>query len=159
MATATPTVGRMKHRMGFNRGDDPCHRRRLSSRVLVLSRTLQQSYARRMPDLSTSQSTSCLMHACRVPASQIVRSPESGCRCQTYTEVDPLRRLAGLAFCDAALAFKATFARKRNGKPAAAGGFMENDVHASQHHVPLLTMELGDDFHSTARSRCLRLAH
>ena len=49
-------------------------------------------------------------------------------------------------FYDAALAFKATFPRKRNGKPAAAGGFMENDVHASQHHVPLLTLELGDNF-------------
>lgn len=49
-------------------------------------------------------------------------------------------------FYDAALAFKATFPRKRNGKPAAAGGFMENDVHASQHHVPLLTLKLGDDF-------------
>ena len=49
-------------------------------------------------------------------------------------------------FYDAALAFKATFARKRSGRLAAAGGFMENDVHASQHHAPLLTMELGDDF-------------
>jgi hypothetical protein len=49
-------------------------------------------------------------------------------------------------FYDAALAFKATFPRKRNGKPAPAGGFMENDVHTSQQHVPLLTLPLGEDF-------------
>ena len=58
----------------------------------------------------------------------------------------PIEDITWSGFYDAALAFKATFPRKRNGKVTAAGGFMENDVHASQHHVELLTLKLGDDF-------------
>ena len=58
----------------------------------------------------------------------------------------PVSEIIWSGFYDAALAFKATFPRKRNGKIVAAGGFMENDVHASQHHVELLTLELGEPF-------------
>ncbi|CAI7657409.1 unnamed protein product [Penicillium pancosmium] len=45
-------------------------------------------------------------------------------------------------FFDQALAFKATIPRCRNGKPNASGGFMENDVHGSQNHLPLFNLTL-----------------
>jgi len=38
---------------------------------------------------------------------------------------------------DQARAFKATIPRKRFARPAASGGFMENDVHGSQQYIPL----------------------
>lgn len=47
-----------------------------------------------------------------------------------------------LGFFEPALAFKVTIPRVRRGKKAAAGGFMENDVHGSQQHLGLATLEL-----------------
>lgn len=49
-------------------------------------------------------------------------------------------------YYDVALAFKATIPRKRNGIFTSAGGFMENDVHGSQHHTELLMLDLGSEF-------------
>lgn len=48
-------------------------------------------------------------------------------------------------FFDPALAFKATIPRRRrrHGKPQSSGGFMEDDVHGSQHHLPLMNLSLG----------------
>lgn len=48
-------------------------------------------------------------------------------------------------FFDAALAFKATIPRKRNGKGVASGGYMENDVHGSQQYVRLMHLPLSGD--------------
>lgn len=45
-------------------------------------------------------------------------------------------------FFDQALGFKATIPRVRNGKPIASGGFMEDDVHGSQKHLPLMDLPL-----------------
>lgn len=47
-------------------------------------------------------------------------------------------------FFDPALAFKATIPRRRRGheKPQPSGGFMENDVHGSQNHLPLMNLSL-----------------
>jgi hypothetical protein len=45
-------------------------------------------------------------------------------------------------FFDQALAYKATIPRLRNGKPTAAGGYMENDVHGSQMYLGLMDVEL-----------------
>lgn len=45
-------------------------------------------------------------------------------------------------FFDQALGFKATIPRKRNGRNAAAGGFMEDDIHASTQHMPLMLLPL-----------------
>lgn len=45
-------------------------------------------------------------------------------------------------FFDAAMAFKATIPRQRNGKAASSGGFGEDDVHGSQQYVPLAMMAL-----------------
>lgn len=45
-------------------------------------------------------------------------------------------------FFDGALAFKATLPRRRNGQPKSAGGYLENDVHGSQKHLPLLTLHV-----------------
>lgn len=45
-------------------------------------------------------------------------------------------------FFDPALAFKATIPRRRGSKLQPSGGFMENDVHGSQNHLPLLTLSL-----------------
>ncbi|KAK2756755.1 hypothetical protein FQN54_005201 [Arachnomyces sp. PD_36] len=45
-------------------------------------------------------------------------------------------------FFDQAKAFKATIPRRRGGKNASAGGFMENDVHGSQQYLPLMKMPL-----------------
>jgi hypothetical protein len=47
-------------------------------------------------------------------------------------------------FFDQALAFKATLPRRRGGKLACSGGFMENDVHGSQQYVPLMGLELSE---------------
>jgi hypothetical protein len=47
-----------------------------------------------------------------------------------------------LGFMDAALAFKVTIPRIRGGKRAAAGSFMENDVHGSQQHLGLANLKL-----------------
>lgn len=49
-------------------------------------------------------------------------------------------------FFDQALAFKATFPRLRRGNTAPNGGFMEDDVHASQKHVGLLNTKLAKSF-------------
>ena len=49
-------------------------------------------------------------------------------------------------FFDQALAFKATIPRLQRGKPAANGGFMENDVHGSQKYIGLLTLPLPEEF-------------
>ncbi|UNI24643.1 hypothetical protein JDV02_010376 [Purpureocillium takamizusanense] len=45
-------------------------------------------------------------------------------------------------FFDVAMAFKATLPRLRNGKPAASGGFMEDDVHGSQKYIKLIGIPL-----------------
>lgn len=45
-------------------------------------------------------------------------------------------------FFDPALAFKVTIPRKRGGMRAAAGSFMENDVHGSQQHVGFANIKL-----------------
>ena len=56
----------------------------------------------------------------------------------------PVSEVIWAGFYDAALALQGyVSSRKRNGKMVAAGGFMENDVHASQHHVELLTLGVG----------------
>ncbi|KAK4895931.1 hypothetical protein LTR27_006102 [Elasticomyces elasticus] len=47
-------------------------------------------------------------------------------------------------FFEQALAYKVTIPRLRYGKPVAAGGFMEDDVHGSQMYRPLLDMSLPD---------------
>ncbi|KAK4961535.1 hypothetical protein LTR10_002025 [Elasticomyces elasticus] len=47
-------------------------------------------------------------------------------------------------FFEQALAYKVTIPRLRYGKLAAAGGFMEDDVHGSQMYRPLLDMSLPD---------------
>ncbi|TEA18741.1 hypothetical protein C8034_v011959 [Colletotrichum sidae] len=49
-------------------------------------------------------------------------------------------------FFDPALAFKVTIPRFRGGKRAAAGSFMENDIHGSQQHLGLALLKLPDDF-------------
>ncbi|KAJ5315141.1 hypothetical protein N7476_005448 [Penicillium atrosanguineum] len=46
-------------------------------------------------------------------------------------------------FFDPALAFKATIPRRRHGQPQSSGGFMENDVHGSQNHLPLMNLSIG----------------
>ena len=48
-------------------------------------------------------------------------------------------------FFDQAQAFKATFPRKRNGKLAASGGYMENDMHGSQQYMDLMELPLGEE--------------
>ncbi|KAI1803934.1 hypothetical protein F4811DRAFT_522259 [Daldinia bambusicola] len=45
-------------------------------------------------------------------------------------------------FFDPAQAFKATIPRIRAGKRMPGGGFMENDVHGSQQHLPLVNLKL-----------------
>jgi hypothetical protein len=47
-------------------------------------------------------------------------------------------------FFDPAKAFKATIPRMRAGKYAAAGGFMEDDIHGSQQYLELFKMPLSD---------------
>ncbi|KAF2868370.1 hypothetical protein BDV95DRAFT_500870 [Massariosphaeria phaeospora] len=49
-------------------------------------------------------------------------------------------------FYDQALGFKVTIPRLRRNKPVASGGFMENDVQASQKYIGLLNMKLPDIF-------------
>jgi hypothetical protein len=48
-------------------------------------------------------------------------------------------------FFDQALAFKVTFPRRRGGQLTGSGGYLENDVHASQQYMPLMNLELGDN--------------
>ena len=48
-------------------------------------------------------------------------------------------------FFDQAMGFKATIPRKRNGKLAPNGGFMETDVHGSQQYMGLLELQLSED--------------
>ncbi|KAI9753139.1 MAG: hypothetical protein M4579_005301 [Chaenotheca gracillima] len=50
-----------------------------------------------------------------------------------------------LGFCDPALAFKVTVTRRRMGVRKAAGGFGEDDVHATQEHRPLMGVMLGEE--------------
>jgi hypothetical protein len=45
-------------------------------------------------------------------------------------------------FFDAALAFKVTMPRIRDGRRKAAGGFMEDDMHGTQQHVGLYQLKL-----------------
>ncbi|KAG0648042.1 hypothetical protein D0Z07_6078 [Hyphodiscus hymeniophilus] len=45
-------------------------------------------------------------------------------------------------FFDQALAFKATLPRTTGGLGSSSGGFMENDVHASQQYLPLMGLQL-----------------
>ncbi|KAF6826683.1 caib baif family enzyme [Colletotrichum plurivorum] len=47
-----------------------------------------------------------------------------------------------MGFFEPALAFKVTIPRVRGGKKAAAGGFIENDIHGSQQHLGLATLPL-----------------
>jgi hypothetical protein len=49
-------------------------------------------------------------------------------------------------FFDQALAYKVTVPRLRNGKPAASGGYMENDVHASQQYIGFMNLALPEGF-------------
>lgn len=49
-------------------------------------------------------------------------------------------------FFDQALAYKVTIPRLRKGKPTASGGYMENDVHASQQYIGLMNLVLSDEF-------------
>ncbi|KAI1641902.1 uncharacterized protein F4817DRAFT_354467 [Daldinia loculata] len=48
-------------------------------------------------------------------------------------------------FFDPAQAFKATIPRIRAGKRMPGGGFMENDVHGSQQHLPLVNLKLPEE--------------
>jgi hypothetical protein len=48
-------------------------------------------------------------------------------------------------FFDQALAYKVTIPRMRHGKLAASGGYMENDVHASQQYISLMSMRLPEE--------------
>lgn len=48
-------------------------------------------------------------------------------------------------FFDPAMAFKATIPRARPGRPAASGGYFEDDVHGSQMYLPLLRLALPDE--------------
>lgn len=48
-------------------------------------------------------------------------------------------------FFDVAMAFKATIPRRRWGKPACSGGYLENDVHGSQQYIPLTKLALPED--------------
>lgn len=45
-------------------------------------------------------------------------------------------------FFDQAHAYKVTVPRLRNGKPTASGGYMENDVHASQQYISFMNLSL-----------------
>lgn len=54
----------------------------------------------------------------------------------------PEEEIVWCGFFDVALAFKATIARKRNGKAACSGGFAEDDVHGSQQYVRLMEVIL-----------------
>ncbi|KAF2823830.1 hypothetical protein CC86DRAFT_408850 [Ophiobolus disseminans] len=45
-------------------------------------------------------------------------------------------------FFDQAWAYKVTIPRLRNGKPTASGGYMENDVHASQQYIGFINLAL-----------------
>jgi hypothetical protein len=56
-----------------------------------------------------------------------------------------VRELIYCGFFDQALAFKATFPRKRGGKLCASGGFLENDMHGSQQYMNLMELPLGDE--------------
>lgn len=49
-------------------------------------------------------------------------------------------------FFDQARAYKVTIPRMWKGKPVPNGGFMEQDVHASQKYLGLLNMKLNDEF-------------
>ncbi|KAI1472186.1 uncharacterized protein F4812DRAFT_2098 [Daldinia caldariorum] len=48
-------------------------------------------------------------------------------------------------FFDPAQAFKATIPRIRAGRRMPGGGFMENDVHGSQQHLPLVNLKLPEE--------------
>lgn len=48
-------------------------------------------------------------------------------------------------FFDPAQAFKATIPRIRGGKRVPGGSFMENDVHGSQQHLPLVNVKLPEE--------------
>jgi hypothetical protein len=48
-------------------------------------------------------------------------------------------------FFDQALAYKVTIPRMRHEKLAASGGYMENDVHASQQYIGLMNLALPED--------------
>jgi hypothetical protein len=54
----------------------------------------------------------------------------------------PLEDIIWMGFFDPALAFKVTIPRVRSGRKKSAGGFMENDVHGSQEHLGLASLEL-----------------
>ncbi|KAK6066267.1 caib baif family enzyme [Seiridium cupressi] len=58
----------------------------------------------------------------------------------------PEEQIIWCGFFTPALAFKLTIPRIRNGKPAAAGGFLENDVHGSQQYLPLFNMKIPNNY-------------
>jgi len=58
----------------------------------------------------------------------------------------PEEELIWSGFFDPAMAFKATVPRFKNGKRAAAGGFMEHDVHGSQQYLGLRALTLPPEF-------------
>ncbi|KAI1077788.1 hypothetical protein F5B20DRAFT_252956 [Whalleya microplaca] len=57
-----------------------------------------------------------------------------------------------IGFFDPAQAFKATIARIRLGEREPAGGFMEDDVHGSQRHIPLVNMPLPENLLASLRA-------
>jgi hypothetical protein len=54
----------------------------------------------------------------------------------------PLEDIIWQGFYEPALSFKVTIPRYKDGKKSAAGGFGENDVHASQKHMGLALIRL-----------------
>jgi hypothetical protein len=54
----------------------------------------------------------------------------------------PLEDIIWQGFYEPALSFKVTIPRYRDGRKSAAGGFGENDVHASQKHMGLALIKL-----------------
>jgi hypothetical protein len=53
--------------------------------------------------------------------------------------------IAWNGFFNQAMAYKVTIPRLRNGKPTASGGYMENDVHASQQYIGFMNLELSQE--------------
>jgi hypothetical protein len=66
---------------------------------------------------------------------------------ETVKELYKLGSVDEIVWCgffDQALAFKVTLPRTRDGRVVPSGGFMEDDVHGSQHYMPFMELPLGD---------------
>ncbi len=68
-----------------------------------------------------------------------------------------VEELVWCGFFDQALAFKATFPRKRAGKLCASGGYLENDMHGSQQYMNLMELPLGEELEGEL-AKVLRVA-